>query len=102
MSVHIHDVLDYLDHHRVCQEADSVGSLLETIYEAYESFNYFETDATREGLQTIQDLLDILPQRLQDAVLDRIFLLCRSQETLAFSQGILTGMTLMTEVNRLP
>lgn len=102
MSVHIQQVLDYLDDHRVCQTSDSIESLLGTIYDAYACCNCFETDETRKGLQGIHDLLDILPQRLHDEVLYRIFALCQSQETLAFSQGFLAGMLLMTEINCLP
>lgn len=102
MSVHIHQVLDYLDAQRVCQTSDSMETLLETIYEAYERCNCFETDETKMWLRKINGMLDILPPRLHDHLLHLIFCLCGSQEKLAFSQGILAGMLLMTEVNRLP
>lgn len=102
MSVHIHDVLNYLDKCRAGQKAESMDSLLKTVYTAYEECNCFETDETKQRLHRIQDMLDILPQRLHDDTLYLIFDLCRSQEILAFSQGVLAGMLLMTEVNYLP
>lgn len=66
MSVHIDEVLDYLDKNLVCQRSDGMRSLMEILGEAYLGHG-----GSRE-------------------------------EVTAFSQGVLTGMLLMTEVNRLP
>lgn len=68
MSIHINEVLDYLDEQLVCQRADGMQSLMEMLYEAY-------TVHDSGGSQN---------------------------EVTAFAQGVLTGMLLMTEVNRLP
>ena len=67
MSIHINEVLDYLDEHLVCQRAEGMSSLMEVLYDAYAVHG---ADSSRE-------------------------------EVMAFSQGVLTGMLLMTEVNRL-
>ena len=68
MSIHIAEVLDYLDENLVCLRADGMHSLMEVLHEAYAAHS---------------------------SVTSR-------EEVTAFSQGVLTGMLLMTEVNRLP
>lgn len=73
MSIHIDQVLDYLDSHLVCQNAKDMPSLMAVLCDAY----------------VLHDWADS-PENPQSA------------ELRAFSQGVLTGMMLMTEVNRLP
>lgn len=70
MSIHINEVLDYLDDHLVCQRSEGMPSLMAVLREAY--------------------VLHDTGEKPSDP------------ELLAFSQGVLTGMMLMTEVNRLP
>lgn len=70
MSIHIDQVLDYLDSHLVCRNADDMPSLMAALRNAY----------------VLCDGSEALP----------------SNELTAFSQGVLTGMLLMTEVNKLP
>ena len=69
MSIHINQVLDYLDSHLVCRDADKMPSLMAALRDAY---------------------------TLHDCPEDQ------GGELTAFSQGVLTGMLLMSEVNRLP
>jgi len=66
MSIHIDEVLDYLDKNLICQHADSMPTLMEVLHDAYIGHGGSKEEVT------------------------------------AFSQGVLTGMLLMTEVNRLP
>lgn len=68
MSIHINEVLDYLDEQLVCQRADGMPSLMELLYDAYAVHDHGGG----------------------------------KDEVKAFAQGVLTGMLLMTEVNRLP
>ena len=70
MSIHIDEVLDYLDANLVCQRAEGMPSLMEALRDAY---------------------------RLHDSAEGG-----ESPELRAFSQGVVTGMMLMTEVNRVP
>lgn len=69
MSIHIDQVLDYLDTNLVCRNADNMPSLMAALRDAY---------------------------TLHDCPEDQ------GGELTAFSQGVLTGMLLMSEVNRLP
>ena len=66
MSVYIDEVLDYLDRNLVCQHADGMASLMNTLQKTYMGYGGSDNEVT------------------------------------AFSQGVLTGMLLMSEVNRLP
>lgn len=70
MSIHIDQVLDYLDEHLVCQRSEDMPSLMAALRDAY---------------------------MLHDLAVE-----AESPELTAFSQGVLTGMLLMTEVNRAP
>lgn len=102
MSVHIDQVLDYLDTHLVCRNADGMDSLLGMICEAYMKFNNTDDEEIRHLFGDIGRILD--PFSTEDAkrILSAICELCASHEVLAFSHGVLVGMQLMTEVNRLP
>lgn len=70
MSIHIDEVLDYLDSHLVCRDAENMPSLMAALRNTY----------------TLHDTGDETGD----------------PELTAFSQGVLTGMMLMTEVNRVP
>ena len=70
MSIHIDEVLDYLDANLVCQRSADMPSLMAVLRDAY----------------MLHDLAEAADP----------------PELTAFSQGVLTGMLLMTEVNRLP
>ena len=102
MPIHVNQVLDYLDTHPICREADSVESLLGMLHDIYASHNHFNSGEIREKFHKIRDLLGNLTQREFDDVFCVVCDLCLEHEQLAFSQGVLAGMLLMTEVNRLP
>lgn len=102
MSIHINQVLDYLDKHRACQKAGTMESLLDIVYEAYAEYDYFDSQKVREEMQKLENILDILPLRAYDEVVYLVCGLCSEHEKVAFSQGILAGMNLMTEINCLP
>lgn len=72
MSIHINQVLDYLDNQRVCQQADNMESLMGLLHDAYCIHNSTDNRQLRE------------------------------YEQLAFTQGVVVGMLVMTEVNRVP
>jgi len=70
MSIHIDEVLDYLDEHLVCQRSEDMPSLMAALRDVYALHDTGEKNT--------------------------------SPELTAFSQGVVTGMLLMTEVNRMP
>lgn len=102
MSVYIDQVLDYLDDHLVCRCADNMESLLGMIREAYKKYNETDSEEIRYLLGELGSQLDALSSEDAKAFLSGVCALCESHEQLAFSQGILVGMQLMTEINRLP
>ena len=102
MSIHIDEVLDYLDTHLVCRNADSVGSLMEALHEIYTAYTEIDNEELRGAFEQLGPLFESLPPADSDLLFGTVCDLCMKHEQLAFSQGVLTGMMLMTEVNRLP
>lgn len=102
MSVHINEVLDYLDTHLVCRNANGMDSLLGTLCEAYMRFNNTDNEEIRHLFGDLGQLLDSVSTGDAKRILSVICDLCASREVVAFSQGVLVGMQLMTEVNWLP
>lgn len=102
MSVHINEVLDYLDTHLVCRNADGMDSLLGMLCEAYMRFNNTDSEEIRYLFGDLGQMLDSFSVEEARRMLSTICDLCASHEVVAFSQGVLVGMQLMTEVNWLP
>lgn len=102
MSVHIDQVLDYLDTHLVCRNADGMDSLLAMICEAYMKFNNTDSEEIRHLFDDLGQVLDSFSPEDAKRTLSAVCDLCAAHEVLAFSHGVLVGMQLMTEINRLP
>lgn len=102
MSIHINQVLDYLDNHPVCQYADTMESLMEMLHDIYAMHNSTDSEKLRSMLATLHSVMDSLPADDADALFDLVSSLCMEQEQLAFSHGFVVGMQLMTEVHSLP
>ena len=102
MSIHIHEVLDFLDEHPICCHDGSVDSILKMIHEAYIVNNSIDSQTIRALFQELR----LNGENLTDECFDKLFScvceLCFEHETEAFSHGIVVGMHFMTEVNRLP
>lgn len=56
----------------------------------------------RALFEKLRPIMESLPSGDRDALFSAVCDLCLEHEQLAFSQGIVAGMQLMTEVNRLP
>lgn len=102
MAVHINEVLEYLDTHLVCHRAEGMESLMETLHDVYLLHSRNDREALQEGFEKLRQVLNLLPTEKPDAMFELVADLCLEHEQLAFSQGVLTGMMLMTEVNRIP
>lgn len=102
MSIHVNEVLDYLDTHPVCQYAQGMDSLMEMLHEVYTMHNSIDSEKMRSLFGQLRPVLDMLPAKTADMLVSLVCDLCMEHEQLAFSQGVLVGMQLMTEVNRLP
>ena len=102
MSIQINQVLDYLDTHPICQQADNMESLLEMLYNTYISFSDSNLQEIYALFRRLRHCMESLTKWEQDALFDAVSDLCAKHEVLAFSQGVLTGMQLMSEVHSLP
>ena len=102
MSVHINEVLSYLDAHPIHSVEVGVESLLEMLHEVYTMYNSIDSEERRALFEKLRPIMESLPSGDRDALFSAVCDLCREHEQLAFSQGIVAGMQLMTEVNRLP
>lgn len=102
MSIHIQQVLDYLETNLVMKKVNSMESLLGTLYDVYAANNCFDSQESWKLFQKMRTALEKLPQNDSDAIFHSVCDLCMEHEQTAFSQGILTGMLLMTEINWIP
>jgi len=102
LSIHVNQVLDYLDTHLICRDSDNVETLMEQLHEIY--CMHYEAD--HQELYALFDRIRNISEQLgkenYDSFYPLICQLCLKHEQLAFGQGVLVGMMLMTEVNRLP
>lgn len=102
MSIHIQQVLDYLDSQGICQQADNMEALMEVLHDAYVKHNSIDDQQLCGQFQSLRQILDRLPAEYGEAFFCQVCDLCLAHEQLAFSQGVVVGMLLMTEVNRIP
>ena len=77
-------------------------SLLDMLYDVYATYNYMDREEIQDKFRQLRDILNHLPTETFDAFFSLVCDLCIEHEQLAFSQGIVVGMLLMTEVNRVP
>ena len=101
MSIHLDDVLDYLDDQRVCQKAENMESLMEMIHEGYTRCYRSDLEPIRERFRHLRKLWEPLSGEAADKMFCTVCDLCAEAELQSFSQGVCAGMLLMTEVNRL-
>lgn len=101
MSIHINEVLDYLDAHPIRYYNGRIQSLMEMLYDVYAEYNCVESQEIQELLQAYDHLLEALPRSIKDELWTLSCNLCREHEVVAFSHGIVVGMHLMTELNSL-
>ena len=102
MAIHIHEVLDYLDVHPIGLHEGGVKSLMEMLHDIYVDYNEIDSEELRNLSRNLHHILSDLSKDAQSTVFDTVGALCAEHEVLAFSHGIVVGMQLMTEVNRLP
>ena len=102
MSIHINDVLEYLDAQRVCQKAENMESLMEMLHYAYTQYNIVDNEEIRALFARLRKIWEPVSMKDADEMFSIICELCMAHEVLAFSHGVCAGMTLVAEVNRLP
>ena len=102
MSIHINQVLDYLDDQRACQKAENMESLMEMLHYAYTKYNTVDNEEIRALFARLREIWEPASMRDSDEMFSIVCELCMEHEVLAFSHGVCAGMLLMTEVNRLP
>lgn len=101
MSIHIQEVLDYLDIHPARNYGESAGSLMEMLHEVYTMYNDIDSKEIRDKFAALQPVFEGLPAGEADALFSTICDLCMEHEQLAFSHGVAVGLLLMCEVNML-
>lgn len=99
MSVHISEVLDYLDEHPLCCYEGRLCSFMEMLHSTYAEYNHIDSEKLKEFYQQLSNMQDHM--RSDDIrELDRVVCkLATEHEQLGFAHGIRIGMLLMTEIN---
>lgn len=98
MSVHINQVIEYLDNHPICYYADGVDSLLKMLYDIYAAHNAIDSEELRGLYQKAACVLEKLPPADGERLFTLICELCLEHEQQAFIHGFFVGMCLMTEI----
>lgn len=101
MSIHINQVLAYLDEHPVSSHKGDFSSLLDMLCASYTEYNNIETDRIRILFDEMDAILSTLTLCQNDHIFDTVVNLCIEYQRTAFSHGICVGMHLMTELNAL-
>ena len=78
--------------------AGEPDSVLDMLYDHYRRQNRPETDAIRENLAQLNDVLEKLPLPEMDMVLYRVCGLCMAYQHLAFTDGVGIGAKLAAEM----
>ena len=102
MSIHINQVLDYLENQRVVQRAENMESLMEMLHYAYTQYNAVDNEEIRALFARLRRIWEPVSMKDADDMFSIICEVCMEHEVLAFSHGVCAGMLLMSEVNRLP
>ena len=100
MSIHINELMDYLEAHPILCYDGSSQSLMEMLHDAYATYNFTDSAEIRGKFQEMRGLLGMLSNKDQDRFFNLVCDLCIEHEELAFSQGIVVGMHLMSELWR--
>lgn len=102
MSVHINEILDYLDAYPLGCYEGTLYSFMELLHDAYTEQNAIDSDEIHNIFRKLNGILDGLSSDEKEKLYISVCDLCREHEVLAFSHGLVAGMHLMTEVNYLP
>ena len=102
MSIHINQVLDYLEQQRICQKSENMESLMEMLHYAYIQYNAVDSEEIRSLFARLRKIWEPASTKDTDEMFSLICELCMQHEVLAFSHGVRAGMVLMSEVNQLP
>ena len=102
MPIHKNDVLEFLERNPIRGYNGNIGSLLELLCHVYTECNVIDTEEFNQHFQELDELLKLLPWGDLEKIYTVAIGLCVKHEIRGFSNGILVGMHLMTEINSLP
>lgn len=77
---------------------NQMGSLLGMLYCCYSQSNQMETKKMQQMFGTLDDILNKLPIKEHDQVIDVTIGLCAEQQRKAFIDGIMIGFRLYSEL----
>lgn len=101
MSIHLSEVYEYLDAHPVSKYPDDFKSMLEMLHYIYTAANPIDNQRIRSAFENVEEILCKLSIEDADELFSIFGDLCMEYEEASFSQGLLAGMHLMTELNAL-
>ena len=101
MSIHIHEMLDYLDVHPL-RDCDSGASVMGVLCDVYTMHSTVDREELRNLLGKLAPLRESLSREASDVLFSAVGDLCMEHERLAFSHGVVVGMLLMEELTALP
>ena len=73
------------------------NSILELLFECYNSLNGFDNNQIRQDFETLYEAMNDKPLREKDEIIYATCTLCRDHERAGFIEGIKVGMRLAQE-----
>ena len=98
MENYINAFNEYIAENHTTLKCPDVATLLDMLFCCYSQRNCLNTVTIRENFQQLDDILDILPLRQQDQVIDLTCDLCVEYQREAFREGVSVGFRLYKEL----
>lgn len=76
---------------------DNSESILEMLYDIYAESNSFDNEVIREDFHKLYRLLNGMPLKEMDKIIDPVSILCRDHEMEGFVHGVQVGIRLAME-----
>lgn len=99
MSVHISEVIDYLDAYPLCCYEGSLCSFMEMLHNAYTQYNFIDSEKLKDFYIQLEKMEKRMTAEDIEEIDHLVSKIAMEHEILGFTHGIRLGMLLMTEIN---
>ena len=98
MKRYIEKLRSYLTEQKLPDE--SPQSILNMLYEAYNEINLMDDEKVKQDFHELYELMNGMPLREMDRIVDAVCTLCREHEKAGFIEGVKVGIQLEQEITQ--
>ena len=99
MSVHISEVIDYLDEHPLCCYEGKLCTFIDMLHNAYTAYNSIDSEKLKDFYIQLEKMEKCMTAKDVEEIDRLVCKIAMEHEILGFTHGIRIGMLLMTEIN---